>query len=106
LGQQTQLQTLSEYGTRLLPPTHAVSKRVHKVASRIIESSGLGRVKSTGEMGAIEGKVPKWGGGNEEIDMGDVLFGGDSNKPVDKETEWEASLITGAWAKLTSGLCH
>jgi len=42
-------------------------------------------------MGAIEGKVPKWGGGGEEIDMGDVLFGGNSNKPVDRETEWEVS---------------
>jgi hypothetical protein len=37
--------------------------------------------------------VPKWGGGGSsgEIDMGEVLFGGASNKQVDKETEWEVS---------------
>jgi len=44
-------------------------------------------------MGAIEGKVPKWGGGGaqgQEIDMGEVLFGGDK-VDASKETEWEVS---------------
>lgn len=66
---------------------------MHRIATRIIESSGLGRVKSAGEMGAIEGKVPKWGGGGaqgQEIDMGEVLFGGDK-VDASKETEWEVS---------------
>lgn len=60
LGRQTQLQTLSEYDRAVLPPNHPISKRVRKVATRIIESSGLGRVKSSGEMGAIEGKDTEW----------------------------------------------
>lgn len=97
MGHQTQLQTLEEYNTRLLPPNHPITKRVRKVAARIIESSGLGRVKSGGEMGAVEGVVPKWGGGNGqpgEIDMGEVLFGGSGKQDVSKETEWEVSFHT------------
>jgi hypothetical protein len=44
-------------------------------------------MKSGGELGAIEGSVPKWGGGGAE-GMGDVLFGSESSKSVG-ETEWE-----------------
>lgn len=58
LGQQTQLQTLSEYRNAVLPSNHPTTKRVRKVAARIIEASGLGRVKSGGELGTIEGTVP------------------------------------------------
>lgn len=89
LGRQTQLQTLSEYDRAVLPPTHPISKRVRKVATRIIESSGLGRVKSSGEMGAIEGTVPTWGGG---VDMKDIFMGGgEGGKEAreGKDTEWE-----------------
>lgn len=46
-------------------------------------------------MGAVEGVVPKWGGGGQEqpgdIDMGEVLFGG-GQKEITKETEWEVGL--------------
>lgn len=74
-----------------------MSRRVRKVAQRIIEANGLGRVKSGSELGAIEGKVPSWGGGgggNEgtELDMGEVLFGGDKKADEGKDTEWEVSL--------------
>ncbi|KAK8861614.1 hypothetical protein IAR55_002437 [Kwoniella newhampshirensis] len=95
LGRQTQLQTLSEYSTALLPPNHPVSKRVRQVATRIIESSGLGRVKTGGEMSAVEGKVPAFGGGGE-VDMGEIFMGGaDGGKEVreGKETEWEVYVI-------------
>jgi hypothetical protein len=100
LGQQTQLQTLSEYSTRVLSPNNAISRRVRKVASRIIEANGLGRVKSGSELGAIEGKVPSWGGGGAsqggmELDMGEVLFGGDKGADEGKDTEWEVSLVNG-----------
>ncbi|WVF65807.1 hypothetical protein IAT40_000544 [Kwoniella sp. CBS 6097] len=95
LGRQTQLQTLSEYSTAVLPPNHSTTRRVRAVATRIIESSGLGRVKSGGEMGAVEGKVPTWGGGNE-VDLGEILSGsgpeGDRAKEG-KETEWEVYVI-------------
>ncbi|WWC68580.1 uncharacterized protein I206_102510 [Kwoniella pini CBS 10737] len=93
LGRQTQLQTLSEYSTAVLPPNHPTTKRVRAVATRIIESSGLGRVKSGGEMGAVEGKVPAFGGGE---DVGEILFGsGEGAKQVQegKETEWEVYVI-------------
>ncbi|GFZ42524.1 hypothetical protein JCM24511_00240 [Saitozyma sp. JCM 24511] len=102
LGYQTQLQTLSEYSRQLLPPSHPVSKRVRKVASRIIESSGLGRVKSGGEMSAVEAPVPSWGGGGGEgqrhpgeVDMSEVLFGGAKHARQDegKQTEWEVYVI-------------
>ncbi|WWC87947.1 uncharacterized protein L201_002847 [Kwoniella dendrophila CBS 6074] len=95
LGRQTQLQTLNEYSRAVLPPNHPTTKRVRAVATRIIESSGLGRVKSGGEMGAVEGKVPNFGGGE---DIGEILFGGgdsEAEKAVKegKETEWEVYVI-------------
>ena len=107
LGHQTQLQTLQEYSTALLPPNHPTTKRVRKVASRIIESSNLGRVKSGGEMGAIEGSVPKMGGG--DIDMGDIFFGGGAvQQDVTKDTEWEVC-VPGRMRTLLidwTGVCH
>ena len=90
LGQQTQLQTLSEYRNAVLPPNHPTTKRVRKVAARIIEASGLGRVKSGGELGTIEGTVPHLGGG--QLDPGEMLFGGGPEENV-KDTEWEVSLM-------------
>ncbi|OCF75049.1 mitochondrial metalloendopeptidase OMA1 [Kwoniella mangroviensis CBS 8886] len=93
LGRQTQLQTLNEYSRAVLPPNHPTTKRVRAVATRIIESSGLGRVKSGGEMGAVEGKVPNFGGGE---DIGEILFGGgEAGKDAreGKETEWEVYVI-------------
>ncbi|WVR03778.1 hypothetical protein IAU60_000773 [Kwoniella sp. DSM 27419] len=93
LGRQTQLSTLSEYSTAVLPANHPTTKRVRAVATRIIESSGLGRVKSGGEMGAVEGKVPAFGGGEN---IGEILMGsgpeGDAAREG-KETEWEVYVI-------------
>lgn len=98
MGYQTQLSTLSEYSTALLPPSHPSSKRVRAIASRIIEASGLGRVKSGTELGAVEGKVPTFGGGGQMggLDVGEVLFGGDEGNAVreGKETEWEVSFCS------------
>lgn len=90
LGDQTQLQTMSEYQTRILPPNHAVTKRVRRVAQRIIESSGLGRMKSGGEISAVEQHVPAWGGG---ADVGEILMAesGQDHKEG-KDVEWEVSL--------------
>jgi len=96
LGIQTQLQTLSEYSNRLLPPNHPVTKRVRRVAQRIVESSGLGRMKSGGEMSAVEQSVPSFGGGSGSLDMGEVLFGGGEGGEQVKEgkdTEWEVYVI-------------
>nr|XP_031862888.1 uncharacterized protein CI109_001362 [Kwoniella shandongensis]KAA5529960.1 hypothetical protein CI109_001362 [Kwoniella shandongensis] len=93
LGRQTQLQTLSEYNRALLPPNHPTSRRVRQVATRIIEASGLGRVKTGGEMSAVEGKVPAFGGGG---DLGEILMGGgEGGREVaeGKETEWEVYVI-------------
>ncbi|EIW68973.1 hypothetical protein TREMEDRAFT_39304 [Tremella mesenterica DSM 1558] len=92
LGIQTQHQTLNEYSTHVLPPNHPITRRVRDIAARIIESSGLGRVKSGGEMGAIEGKMPEaW---NSEIRMSDVLFGGGHlDDDVGSSTEWEVYVI-------------
>ncbi|ODO04558.1 hypothetical protein I350_05162 [Cryptococcus amylolentus CBS 6273] len=94
LGRQTQLQTLSEYSTAVLPANHPITKRVRKIATRIIESSNLGRVKSGGEMGAVEGKVPSFGGG---VEMKDIFLGGsgDGSHSIKegKETEWEVYVI-------------
>lgn len=53
----------------------------------------MGRVKSGTELGAVEGKVPTFGGGGEMggLDVGEVLFGGDEGNAVreGKDTEWE-----------------
>lgn len=60
-------------------------------------------------MGAIEGKVPNWGGGvqNGEIDVGEALFGSTSNQPVDKDTEWEVCPIAPSNpSMLILGICH
>ena len=104
LGRQTQLQTLSEYSGRILAPNSSVTKRVRKVATRIIEASNLGKVKSGHDMGAVEGKVASWGGGGEDGAMQDVLFGR-GNGNVDSQTEWEVSRPSdGIWVVLTSGL--
>ncbi|WVO18688.1 hypothetical protein L204_106408 [Cryptococcus depauperatus] len=93
LGYQTQLQTLNEYSRALLPANHPMSKRVRKVATRIIESSGLGRVKSSGDMGAVEGHVPTWGGGS---DVRDIFLGrthGEHDLKESQDTEWEVYVI-------------
>jgi hypothetical protein len=92
LGTQTQLQTMSEYQTQILPPNHAVSKRVRRVAQRIIESSGLGRMKSGGEISAVEQQVPTWGGG---ADVGEILMA-ESQQPhkEGKDVEWEVSFCS------------
>lgn len=89
LGTQTQLQTMSEYQTRILSPNHAISKRVRRVAQRIIESSGLGRMKSGGEISTVEQEVPRWGGG---ADVGEILMAesGQDHKEG-KDVEWEVS---------------
>ncbi|WVQ93447.1 hypothetical protein IAU59_000521 [Kwoniella sp. CBS 9459] len=95
LGRQTQLSTLSEYSTAVLPANHPTTRRVRAVATRIIESSGLGRVKSGGEMGAVEGKVPAWGGGAEP-DFGEIFSGSGpegARAQEGKETEWEVYVI-------------
>jgi len=94
LGKQTQLQTLDEYSRALLPPNHPTSRRVRQVAQRIIESSGLGRMKSGHELAAVEGNVPAWGGGASEESMGDIFFGGAGKNPAPtQETEWEVYVI-------------
>jgi hypothetical protein len=87
------MQTLSEYSAVILPSTHPTTKRVRAVAARIVESSGLGRMKTGGEMGAVEGKVPAWGGG-QEVNLGEVMFGGGEGEREVKEgkdVEWEVS---------------
>jgi hypothetical protein len=93
LGQQTQLQTLSEYSHSLLPPNHPTTKRVRAVAARIIEGSGLGRVK-VGDIGSVEANVPGWrSGGQAEPDIGELFMGGGGGDVAreTKETEWEVS---------------
>lgn len=89
MGEQTQLQTLNEFNRKLLPNNHPTTRRVRKVAQRIIEANGLGQMKAGGDLGAIEGKVPSLGGGGGELNMGDI-FMGDTDKPVG-QTEWEVS---------------
>ena len=80
---------MSEYQTRILSPNHAISKRVRRVAQRIIESSGLGRMKSGGEISTVEQEVPRWGGG---ADAGEILMAesGQDHKEG-KDVEWEVS---------------
>ena len=81
---------MSEYSTKVLSPSSAISRRVRKVAQRIIEANGLGRVKSGSELGAIEGKVPSWGGGGGG-GAGELDIGGDQGADEGKDTEWEVS---------------
>lgn len=84
---------MSEYQTRILPPNHPVSKRVRRVAQRIIESSGLGRMKSGGEISTIEQNVPNWGGG-AEAHVGDILMAdGSMDHKEGKDVEWEVSFF-------------
>ena len=64
-----------------MPPNHPTTKRVRKVATRIIEASGLGQMKAGGDLGAIEGKVPSFEGKGGELNMGDVFLS-DTDKPV------------------------
>jgi hypothetical protein len=94
MGQQTQLQTLSEYSRSLLPPNHPTTKRVRAVATRIIEGSGLGRVKA-GDIGSVEASIPGWKDGQGDISPGDLFFGGGSGaaEKEGKETEWEVYVI-------------
>ncbi|CAD6572273.1 MAG: hypothetical protein TREMPRED_000488 [Tremellales sp. Tagirdzhanova-0007] len=92
LGQQTQLQTLSQYSHAVLAPNHPTTTRVRNVASRIIKASGLGRVKSGGEMGAVEGTVPNMGNGSP-LGPGEILFGGGVTEDMGKDTEWEVYVI-------------
>jgi hypothetical protein len=80
---------MSEYQTRILPPNHAISKRVRRVAQRIIESSGLGRMKSGGEISTVEQQVPTWGGG---ADVGEILMAESGQEHKEgKDVEWEVS---------------
>lgn len=68
-----------------------MSKRVRRVAQRIIESSGLGRMKSGGEISTIEQNVPNWGGG-AEAHVGDILMAdGSMDHKEGKDVEWEVS---------------
>lgn len=92
LGYQTQLQTLNEYNGRLLSPNNPISRRVHKVASRIVEGSGLGHVKNGGALGSVESRMPTISGTGSEMNMGEVLFGGGQGEMdvrEGKDTEWE-----------------
>ncbi|KAG9003160.1 hypothetical protein FRB93_011240 [Tulasnella sp. JGI-2019a] len=45
LGQQTDEEVMRTYGAKILPPNHPISKKVAKVASRIITAANLGEVK-------------------------------------------------------------
>lgn len=60
---------------------------MRKVAQRIIEGSGLGRMKSGGEISTIEEAVPNWGGGEH---VGEILMaGGGMDHKETKDVEWE-----------------
>ncbi|KAL7424718.1 metalloendopeptidase [Cryptotrichosporon argae] len=96
MGLETQQATLQQYATHVLPPNHPTTKRVRAVATRIIESSGLGRVKTGNEMGAVEAAVD-WRGG-AGADVQDALFGSLGKKAEQegwgkKQTEWEVYVI-------------
>lgn len=91
LGLQAKDQTLKQYSGKILSPHHPQSKRVHKIATRIIESSHLGKVKG-GDLGAVEARISQWG--VAEPSIGDVLSGqGFSDEPISKDTEWEVFVI-------------
>jgi hypothetical protein len=92
MGSQAQLSTLSEYSNALLPPNHPTTKRVRAVAKRLVEGAGLGRMKSGGELGAIEGRVPA----QKELDFNELMFGGgqgEAEVSQGKEVEWEVYVI-------------
>jgi hypothetical protein len=92
MGSQAQLSTLSEYSDRLLPPNHPTSRRVRAVATRLVEGAGLGRMKSGGELSAVEGRVPA----NKDLDFSELMFGGGSGQEEvrqGKEVEWEVYVI-------------
>ncbi len=89
---------MNEYSRNLLPPNHPTTKRVRAIATRIIEGSNLGHMKSSHELGAIEQTVPAWGGG-QDMDMSQILFGGGqgekeiSEGKEGKDTEWEVYVV-------------
>jgi metalloendopeptidase OMA1, mitochondrial len=85
LGYQTQQATLSEYRGKILSPNHPLTRQVREVATRIIESAGLGKMTTGGGLGAVEGLF-------NEPKSGEIIFGANEGGPPDgitKDTEWE-----------------
>ncbi|KAL7413517.1 peptidase family M48-domain-containing protein [Mrakia frigida] len=78
LGVQTFNETLREYKSLILPPSHPTSKYVERVAKRIVEGGGLGKLK-----GSTASPMSGWGGGL----FGDTGLGGGD--------EWERSAAAG-----------
>lgn len=94
LGVQTFNETLREYKSLILPPSHPTSKYVERVAKRIVEGGGLGKLK-----GSTASPMSGWGGGL----FGDTgLGGGDewertaaagTKKDGGEQIEWEVSSL-------------
>lgn len=88
---------LKEYKPLLLPASHPTSKYVERVARRIVEGGGLGKMKVSS---SVRSAGKSWGGGL----FGDVGFGGGGgeeewetknakNAPAGDEIDWEVSLV-------------
>lgn len=92
MGLQAYAETLREYQSKLLPASHPTVAYVERVAARIIEENGLGRMKGT----SSHKKAPFWGGGifgDTGIELGpggqQLPLKGSGSDPI----EWEVSLV-------------
>ena len=84
MGADTFAATMGEFRGKILPPNHPITRRVREVATRIVERNGLGRIKASHTLGAVEGVVPSWGGGGGALDPDSNWVGGAS-----ESNEWE-----------------
>lgn len=82
-GIQSFNETLSQYKSLILPSSHPTSKYVESVATRIVESNGLGHMK--GSKGLVGSLMGAWNGDDVASRQG-LQEGG-------KEMEWEVGLI-------------
>jgi len=87
MGQASYVETMQQFGGKVLPPNHPVSRRVREVATRIIEMNGLGKMKSGQILSAIEGGVGSWGFGP------DATANVYSAETPTADTEWEVYVV-------------
>jgi hypothetical protein len=94
MGQASYTQTMQQFGGKILPPNHPISRRVRAVATRIVERNGLGKMKSGHAFDSLEQAMGSWGWGPSNTPNNAAEY-----TPPDESTEWEVYVVDDAKTK-------
>lgn len=83
---------IKQYGDKVVPANHPVSKYVQQVAERIISSARLGHVKGYGQAATADPFASVFAG-DDIFDPDPTKFGGSGSGSIAENDEWEVFVI-------------